>query len=203
MTQPGKEVSILAQLWGQPRIIVQRVPIAPGHQGGKVRDFSLDQCGEVVMVVRRAADGQVWVMAEEGYPQGLYSLPTSGIRHGESIMAALRRVQAEEFGFEARLQRFLAVIRYELASAADSCKAVPCFDSYVFLLEEVNGDEPAVTGGSTTRGFKTAEPGELFQIAEKWRVLSPSGDEFHDLQAWGTFRSLAHQVAGEVLIKDK
>ena len=203
MTQPGREVSVLAQLWGQPRIIVQRVPVAPGHQGDKVRDFFPDRWGEVVMVVRRAVDGQVWVMTEESFPQGLYSLPTGGIRHGESIVAALRRVQAEEIGFEARLQRFLAVIRYELASAVDSCKAVPCFVSYVFLLEEVNGDEPGVTGGSTTQSFKTAEPEELLEIAEKWRVLSPSSDEFHNLQAWGTFRSLAHQVAGEALIRDK
>lgn len=203
MTQPGKEVSVLAQLWGQPRMIVQRVPVAPGHQGDKVRDFFSDRWGEVVMVVRRAVDGQVWVMTEESFPQGLYSLPSGGIRHGESIVAALRRVQAEEFGFEAQLQRFLAVIRYELASAVDSCKAVPCFVSYVFLLEEVNGDEPGVTGGSTTPGFKTAEPGELLEIAEKWRVLSSASDEFHNLQAWGTFRSLAHQVAGELLIKDK
>jgi ADP-ribose pyrophosphatase YjhB (NUDIX family) len=201
MTQPGKEVSVLAQLWGQPQIIVQRVPVAPGHQGDRVRDFFPDRWGEVVMVVRRAADGQVWVMAEESSPEGLYSLPTGGIHHGESIVAALRRLQAQEIGFETRLQRFLAVIRYERASAVDSCKAVQCFDSYVFLLEEVNGDEPGVTGGSTTRGFKTAEPEELLAMAEKWRVQSPSSDEFHDVQAWGTFRSLAHQVAGEALIK--
>jgi ADP-ribose pyrophosphatase YjhB (NUDIX family) len=155
------------------------------------------------MVVRRAVDGQVWVMTKESFPQGLYSLPTGGIRHGESIVTALRRVQAEEIGLEARLQRFLAVIRYEPASAVGSRKAVPCFVSYVFLLEQVNGGEPEVPGGPTTLGFKTAEPEELLEMAEKWRVLSPSSDEFHNVQAWGTFRSLAHQVAGEVLIKDK
>lgn len=201
MTQPGKEMSVLAHLWGRPQIIVQRVPVAPGHQGDRVRDFFPDRWGEVVMVVRRAVDGQVWVMTEESFPQGLYSLPTGGIRHGESIAAALRRVQAEEIGFEARLQRFLAVIRYELASAVDSREALPRFVSYVFLLKEVRGDEPGVTGGSTTPGFKAAEPEELLEIAEKWRVLSPSSDEFHNLQARGTFRSLAHQVAGEALIK--
>ena len=120
MTQPGKEVSVLAQLWGQPRTIVQRVPVVPDYQGDRVRDFFPDRWGEVVMVVRRAVDGQVWVMTKESFPQGLYSLPTGGIRHGESIVTALRRVQAEEIGLEARLQRFLAVIRYEPASAVGS-----------------------------------------------------------------------------------
>jgi ADP-ribose pyrophosphatase YjhB (NUDIX family) len=201
MTQPGKEVSVLAHLWGQPQIIVQPVLVAPGHQRDKVRDFFPDRWGEVVMVVRRAADGQVWLMTEESFPQGLYSLPTGGIRYGESIVAALRRVQAQEIGFETRLLRFLAVIRYERASPVDSRKAAPCFVSYVFLLEEVGGDEPGVASGSRTRGFKTAEPKELLDMAEKWRVLSSSSDEFHNLKAWGTFRSLAHQVAGEALIK--
>jgi hypothetical protein len=59
-----------------------------------------------------------------------------------------------------------------------------------------------VTGGARTRGFKTAEPEELLEMARKWRGLSVSSGEFHDLQAWGMVRSLAHQVVGEALIDE-
>ena len=199
MTQPGRELNVLAQTWGQPRIIERQIPVAPGLGRDTVHDFFSERWGEVVMVVRRAVDGRVWVMTKESFPHGLYSLPTGGIRHGESIAAALWRELGEETGFDARLERFLATIRYEPILASGDLDEVPYFFSYVFLLEELNGDEPAVTGGERILDFKAVLPAELLAMERQWRALSGSSDEFHDLKAWGMFRSLLHQVVGEAL----
>jgi 8-oxo-dGTP diphosphatase len=200
MTQPSQEVKTLAQRWGQPRLIEKQIHVAPGLDEGVVRGFFSDRWGEVVMVIRRAVDGLVWVMTKEGFPQRLYSLPTGGIRPQETISAALWRELQEETGFGAQLQRFLAVIRYMPVLAPSDSQDVPSFASYVFLLEEMSGDSPVVTGGERILDFRTVAPQELLEIARQWRELLGSSSEFHDLAAWGMFRSIAHQVVGEILI---
>ena len=228
MTQPGEkvraEVKALAQRWGQPRLIEKQIPVAPGLTEQTVHDFFSDRWGEVIMVIRRATDGLVWVMTKESFPQAssseyfasppggegwgkgcpknsprLYSLPTGGIRHDEMISAALWRELQEETGFAAQLQQFLAVIRYVPVLATDDPQEVPCFVSYVFLLNEMGKDDPVVTCGEKILDFKVVAPGELLNIARQWRNLVGSSTEFHDLAAWGMFRGLAHQVVGEAL----
>jgi ADP-ribose pyrophosphatase YjhB (NUDIX family) len=200
MTRPSEEVKILAQRWGQPRLIEKQIHIAPGLKEVVVRDFFSDRWSEVMMVIRRAMDGLVWVMTKESFPQRLYSLPTGGIRPQERISAALWRELREETSFEAQLQRFIAVIRYVPVLAPDDLLQVPGFFSYVFLLEEPSGENPRVTGGEKILDFKAVEPVELLEIAHRWGNLSGSSSEFHDLAAWGMFRSTAHQVVGEILI---
>jgi 8-oxo-dGTP pyrophosphatase MutT (NUDIX family) len=211
MTQPSEEVKALAQRWGQPRFIEKQIPVAPGLREQTVYDFFSDRWGEVVMVIRRATDGLVWVMTKESFPKEsvsessprLYSLPTGGIRHQEAISAALWRELEEETGFDARLERFLAQIRYVPVLASGAPHETPGFVSYVFLLEETCGASPVLSCGEKILDFKTVVPGELVDIARQWRNLVGSSKEFHDLAAWGMFRGLAHQVAGEALISGR
>lgn len=200
MIQTDQEVEILAQRWGQPRFIEQQINIAPGVEESMVRDFFSERWSEVVMVIRRTIDGLVWVMTKEGFPERLYSLPTGGVRYQERISAALWRELREETGFEAQLQRFIAVIRYVPVLAPDDHLQVPGFFSYVFLLEEPSGDDPSVSGGEKILDFKAVAPGDLLELARQWRNLSGSSSEFHDLAAWGRFRSVVHQVVGDALI---
>ena len=221
MIQPSDEVQALAQRWGQPRLIEKQIPVAPGLREQAVQDILSERWGEVAMVIHRATDGLVWVMTKESFPkecssknsppkgegwgQGdskdsprLYSVPTGGIRHREPISAALWREMREETGFDAQIKQFLAVIRY-VPVLASSDPQVPGFVSYVFLLEETSGAAPVLNCGEKILDFKTVAPRELLDIARQWRNLAGSSTEFHDLAAWGMFRSLVHQVAGEAL----
>jgi 8-oxo-dGTP diphosphatase len=198
------EVEALARQWGQPRIVEEQIPVAPGLSEKTVRDFFSDRWGEVVMVIHRAVDGRVWVMTKESFPQGLYSLPTGGIRHGEAILGALRRELWEETGFGASyIQRFLAVMRYTPLPAPGDPQDVPTFVSYAFLIEEMSGDAPVVSGAERILDFKTVASDELLGIARQWNRLSGLGKEFHDLAAWGRFRGIVHQVVWESLADER
>jgi 8-oxo-dGTP diphosphatase len=199
MNRLSPEVKALAQRWGQPQLIERQIPVAPGLSKKMVHAFFSDRCGEVVMAIRRASDGLVWVMTKQGFPPGLYSLPTGGIRPGEEISAALWRELREETGFQVQVQRFLAAVRYEPLSAPGDPQQVPAFFSYVFLLQESNGHHPVVDCGEKILDFKAVPPGELLDIARQWRTLSGSSDAFHDLAAWGTFRSLTHRLVGQAI----
>ncbi len=199
MTLFSEEVQALAQSWGQPRLVEEQIAVAPGLTQKTVGDFFSDRWAEVVMVIRRATDGLVWVMTKASFPKGLYSLPTGGIRHHETISAALRREMAEETGFEALVQQFLAVIQYVPVPASGDPSNVPAFVSFAFLLEEKSGQDPVVSCGEKILDFKTVTPTELETIAQRWRGLAGASSEFHDLAAWGRFRGLTHQVVGEAL----
>jgi len=207
MIQPCEEVRVLAQRWGQPQIIEKQIPVAPGLRERTVHDFFSDRWGEVVMTIRRTSDGRIWVMTKESFPKEsasessrrLYSLPTGGIRHQETISAALWRELEEETGFKAQLVRFLAVVRYVPVLASGDLQEVPAFASYVFLLKEASGASPTLNCEEKILDFKAVAPGELLGIARQWRNLVGASKEFHDLAAWGMFRSIAHQVAGEAL----
>ena len=199
MTLFNEEVQALARSWGQPRLVEKQIAVAPGLTQKTVSDFFSDRWAEVVMVIRRATDGLVWVMTKASFPKGLYSLPTGGVRHHETISAALRREMAEETGFETLVQQFLAVIRYAPVPASGDPSNVPAFVSFAFLLEEKSGQDPVVSCGEKILDFKAVTPTELETIAQQWRELSGTSSEFHDLAAWGKFRGLTHQVVGESL----
>ena len=199
MTLFDEEIETFARRWGQPRFVEKQIAVAAGLKEETVRDFFSDRRGEVVMVIQRAMDGLVWVMTKASFPVGLYSLPTGGIQRHEGIAEALRRELAEETGFEVHVERFLAVIRYVPIPASGDPQNVPDMLSFAFLLDEESGQAPVVSCGEKILNFKAITPTELGAIAQQWRTLSGSSAEFHDLVAWGKFRSLTHQVVLETL----
>ncbi|MCS7179708.1 MAG: NUDIX domain-containing protein, partial [Anaerolineae bacterium] len=60
---------------------------------GSARDSILnngDREGEVVLLLRRA-DGSLLLHTKTFYPDGVYRLPSGGIRRGEKVLAAAAR----------------------------------------------------------------------------------------------------------------
>lgn len=202
MTHPEAEVHTLAQRWGQPARIEQAIPLAPGLKEETVTSFLSSRWSEVVMVIRRRADGRVWTMTKESFPVGCFSLLTGGVRQGESIEEALWREIQEETGLKPALERFLAVIHYTPMCAPGDPQAVSGFTSYVFLLEEASGNEPVLSCDEKILSFKAVPPAELLAIASHWQSLAGSSQAFHDWSAWGQFRSTAHRVAAEALLSE-
>src|SRR5712692_6307995 len=104
-----KELEQLAQAYGQP--LVRTVDLANDYLFDPLS--KTDRYGEVCIVVRRP-NGYLLTMTKVFYPRGMYRLPTGGINHGESILAALLRETTEETGLQVEVCRFLAALAYHL-----------------------------------------------------------------------------------------
>ncbi|MBN1259903.1 MAG: NUDIX hydrolase [Anaerolineae bacterium] len=154
------------------------------------------------MVLLRPEDARVWVMTKSSFPIGLYSLPTGGIRPGEGIWAALARELQEETGFPLQVRRFLALIRYLPQASETGFTDLPGFVSYVFLLDAPRGVAPVLSCDEAILDFKAVGGENLVTLAQHWRRLSGKNEAFHDLAAWGLFRSVAHELVGNWLLGD-
>ena len=156
-----------------------------------------DRVGEVCMVVRRP-NGKLLLSIKTFYPRGAYRLPTGGIDHGESILAALLRETAEETGLETEVRRFLARIAYRQRSAPN---ATPIFHTFGFLLDELGGTLGSRDEHEQIEDYIEIEPKELRAVAGRLeRVTSePSEAIGGDWADWGKFRAVVHRAVAEAL----
>ena len=144
--------------------------------------------GEVVMVIPNEHD-HIWLHTKAFYPHGVYRLMTGGLDIGEVPHEALHREVFEETGFDAEIDRCLAVITYTLKG---SDGYLP-FASYLFLTRPIRGRPRPTDPNEAITGFKAVPTKKLPDIARQLRSLE---GRFLD---WGIFRAVAHKVAGEYL----
>lgn len=145
--------------------------------------------GEVVMVIPSEAGGRIWLHTKASYPLGVYRLMTGGLEPAEVPHQALRREVEEETGFKVEIDRCLAVITYTLR---DNGNTLP-FASYLFLTTPASGLPQPTDSGEAITGFQAIPAQILFNVAYRLRRLT---GKFAD---WGSFRAVAHEVAGDCL----
>ncbi len=96
-----------------------------------VRD---DRRGEVVFCVVRPT-GKIILITCEEYPQGIYRVPTGGIKYGEDIIDAVYRETKEELGLKTEISDFAGVLKIKFTASGD----YEMFYSYLFVLNEIGG----------------------------------------------------------------
>jgi ADP-ribose pyrophosphatase YjhB (NUDIX family) len=94
-----------------------------------VRD---DRRGEVVFCVVRPT-GKIILITCEEYPQGIYRVPTGGIKYGEDIIDAVYRETKEELGLKTEISDFAGVLKIKFTASGD----YEMFYSYLFVLNEI------------------------------------------------------------------
>jgi len=200
------EVAALVARYGVPRRVDAVLSGAPFDPL-----IMTDRFGEVCMVIRRPG-GALLTAIKTFYPPGAYRLLTGGVKHGESIEAALLREVEEETGLEVEVRRFLAVIEYHLdgrwrLETRDERSSAPIphppspipytFVTFVFLLDEVGGMLGARDPEERIESFREVAVAELPALAA---ALDSIGEGFDpriggSWSDWGRFRAVVHRVA--------
>lgn len=142
-----------------------------------------DREGEVVLLLRRA-DGSLLLHTKTFYPEGIYRLPSGGIRRGETVLAAAAREAAEETGLVARNLRPLGLLSYRVRSGWRAL----FFHSWL-VAADVEGDPQPQDGQERISGFRWVSREALPEVATALRALRPGWTD------WGRFRALAHDAA--------
>ncbi len=150
-----------------------------------------DRRGEVVFAIRQP-NGQILLHTKHQYEQAIYRLPSGGINHGEWVEEALYREIAEETGQPVFLRNFLGVLDCHFHYGGESMP----FVSYVFYLEsdtaQISGSDPIEIAA-----FRTVPPKQMSSVAHQLRALAGKR------RCWGYWRSLAHDLVYERLIRLK
>ncbi len=187
------EVEQLAQRYGQP--VVRTVDL----QASELFDplSKKDRYGEVCMVIRRP-NGRLLTMTKTHYPKDSYRLPTGGVNHGESILAALLRETQEETGLQVEVKRFLAIGAYRITNVSDT----PVFYTFAFLLDELGGTLATIDEDEQVAGFLEVAPADLPKLADE---LDHLGQQFStefgtSWGTWGQFRAVIHRLVYEALL---
>lgn len=150
-----------------------------------------DRFGEVCMVVRRT-NGKLITAIKTFYPTGAFRLLTGGVNHGEALFEALVREVAEETGLEVEVQRFLAVIEYQLPVE----QTVHHFATFAFLVDERGGELTVHDPDERIGAFREVEASELLELAQTLDTIeSRIDEEIHgDWADWGRFRAVVHRA---------
>jgi ADP-ribose pyrophosphatase YjhB (NUDIX family) len=138
-----------------------------------------DRRGEVVFCVIRP-DGKIITTTCTIYPEGIFRIPTGGIRYGEDVIEAAFREVREELGLEVEITGFAGVLKIRFQHAANSFM----FYSYIFIMKE--------TGGKL---LEDAEDDEISEVREvDLEGLRQTAARLADIKGswgdWGRFRHI-------------
>lgn len=144
--------------------------------------------GEVVLAIQRP-DRRMLLHTKRFYPEGVYRLPSGGVRPDEPVLSGVMRETKEETGLDVVIDRFLGTVEYEFCHGDQAL----FFVSYVFLVRADN-DEPVVQDpDEQITGFRYVAPAEIRGVAAQLRVLPTKWAD------WGHFRALPHDLVADML----
>jgi ADP-ribose pyrophosphatase YjhB (NUDIX family) len=186
------EFDMLAASFGQP---LERIVDLPTSNYFDPLSKS-DRYGEVCMVIRRPNE-KLLTMKKTFYPPEGYRLLTGGIKHGETILAALLRETQEETALQVEIERFLVAVGYRTTTTGDA----PAFYTFAFLLNEVGGKLEVQDEDEQVENFKEITPDELPAFAERLAHVQDVYDPKinGNWREWGEFRAVIHRLVWEAL----
>lgn len=177
------------RLYGRP--VVRCIDL--GDYGDQDRFWEMWQKrqAEVVLVLQRP-DECVILQTKEFYPNGVFRLPTGGVKAGEDLVSAVGRELMEETGLPARIRRFAGILRYHFRRHGEPMTR----ESYVFLLEAGAGELRPQDEAEEIAGFREVPSEELKRVAAQLDGLPG------EWATWGRFRALVHRFVAARLVED-
>ena len=179
-----KELLKLSRKYGVPRRVMSALPAWP-----MPRIARGDRRGEVVFAIANRKQ-KILLHTKSFYPDGVFRLPGGGIRWDEKVEDALYREVEEETGLTAQIDRFVAVIEYEVRRKRQS------FATYLFLLNSDGKKAKAQDLNEDIAAFKTVTRAELAAVGQQLRHLP------EEWRVWGAFRAIAHDLIVDALAQD-
>ena len=148
-----------------------------------------DRIGEVVFAVQRPNGKWICVRSKE-YPEGVFRIPTGGIKHGEDILEAVKREVHEELGLTAEIVKFIGTYTILFTHENDQ---VP-FYSFLFHLKELSGRLLEDATDDEVCEVTEADCERLCALSQKLLTLeNPWSD-------WGLFRNLTTSAIYDYMI---
>jgi ADP-ribose pyrophosphatase YjhB (NUDIX family) len=175
------ELRALSRKYGAPQLVELRLNKWP-----MPRTAAGDRRGEVVFAIRNRR-GKIILHTKDFYPAGVYRLPGGGIYWTEAVEDALFREVEEETGLPVTVDRFVALIQYEVRRRPKP------FASYVFLLSTDKVHPKVQDRSERITAFKEVSLAELRAVTQLLRGLPAAW------QPWGIFRAVAHALVADAL----
>jgi len=147
-----------------------------------------DRRGEVVFCVIRP-NGKIIAITCEGYPNGVYRIPTGGLGYSENVLEALFREVKEELGLVVEVIKFSGVLKINFKYKDESFM----FYSYLFILKELGGILLKDALDDEISEVKEVTPKELQSVIEKLNCISGRWKE------WGRFRYITSRAIADEL----
>jgi len=151
---------------------------------------------EVVLVLR-AADGQVWLQTKAFYPPDTWRLPSGGLDPGEAPEQALARELWEEAGLRDLAARPLGRVRYDVTVAG---RAIRRFFSHLYLVEVGGASPDSQDADEGIAAWRAVPVSDLPLVAAHLEALpaTPIRDTGRWAD-WGRFRAVVHRLVPELL----
>jgi 8-oxo-dGTP pyrophosphatase MutT (NUDIX family) len=165
------DIDEVSDLFGKPNTWRFQIPI------GEAEFKVLDETGkdgrwqDATLVIRappaypEAPVDRVIVIAKHWYPDGVFRLPSGGVKPDEGIAATARREAWEETGLRIRLERYLLATdgRFYLGDPDEPDRVHP-WRSHVFLATPIGRK----IAPRDTREIKAAKAADLQDMVEKF-----------------------------------
>ena len=148
------------------------------------KTIETDRRGEVVFCVIRP-NGKIITVTCDSYPEGIYRIPTGGLKYNEDVVKGVYREVREELGLSVEITDFAGVLRIKFEHENDSCM----FYSYMFVLKETGGRLLEDAEDDEISAVKEVDIKGLEDVANGLKTITESWSD------WGNFR---YQTTSEI-----
>lgn len=151
------------------------------------KNIAADRRGEVVFCV--FMNSRIITIRSSEYPEGVFRIPTGGIRYEENIEQAVLREVEEELGIRTTIRSFEGVIKMRMTHLKKSVM----FYSYLFFLDYVDGNLLEDATEDEVSEVKLVSHKELYGISNYLLTLTSFWED------WGRFRYETTSFAYEMI----
>ncbi|MDD5602690.1 MAG: NUDIX domain-containing protein [Eubacteriales bacterium] len=147
------------------------------------KGYDNGRTGEVVFAVIRP-NGKIIAVTCDGYPEGVYRIPSGGTGKGEDPVSAVQREVKEELGLEIAAPELIEVLNIRFVCGRENFN----FTSHIFIAAETGGRLMSDATDNEIGGVRELDAGNIAEFQEMVGKLGSVQGRWND---WGRFRQLS------------